>query len=395
MKAQKIGIGIVVLATLLPFQNCGNQWLIRDGSLDLFSKACETEIATLFQNDFYPFLRQNCAGCHTEGGAGIGHFAHPSFDKAWYDFKSMGANAIARNATNDNHKPPYTGSQHLAYIDPLKQKWDIATQKKIECESQLSGGGPLSRPFVTSEKTLPNLSNTAWTPITWNLYTESAQDFQNNLVAAEFRVEIKNLTKGQGQQQEVVGYELRNPQIKLSSLQAIKVERLMFAFNGQKAMDLTMYTQIDRVISDSSDWVDLIQNAANSFYITEVLPGTTLSVEIGRVTLNPDQPGDPGSGNNNGGPNPEPGQPPLQRVTLAELLSNDPTRNVFQTSCVGCHRAGDARGGLNITDPNQARQFANTILSRMRNTARPMPPTGLLPQDRVRLVEGWISNGTP
>ncbi|MCX7675653.1 MAG: hypothetical protein N2Z70_07485, partial [Bdellovibrionaceae bacterium] len=69
--------------------------------------------------------------------------------------------------------------------------------------------------------------------------------------------------------------------------------------------------------------------------------------------------------------------------------------NVFAQSCVSCHNNNSALGGLNLQYATQARQLSSTILSRMRSTTRPMPPSGLLPSNRVQLVETWVRNGSP
>jgi hypothetical protein len=190
----------------------------------------------------------------------------------------------------------------------------------------------------------------------------------------------------------VLGYEFRNPQIRVTSLQPFRFESLNFIINNEKATDLTLYSQIKVTISTPNQWVSLIENAANGFIVRNVTPGAQISIEFSRIQIASGGGSDSSGGGSSGdGSSPS---TPLPNVTLADLLGTNPSLNVFQTSCVGCHRAGDARGGLNITDPAQARLYANTILSRMKNSARPMPPSGLLPSDRVRIVEGWIANGT-
>jgi mono/diheme cytochrome c family protein len=389
LKKIKYFVLIVVSAiTLVPFQNCGNQWVLREPSqsLDMMSQSCEAELAQIFDQSFYPFLRQNCASCHTEGGPGMGHFADPVEDKAWSDFNSIGAHAVIRNATNDKHKPPYTGSKHAAYLNLLKEQWDQAVERKKECESQKAGANPLDTPFVTKSQRIPNLSNTAWTIVTWDLYSQALKPPQQNIVAAQFRIEMRNFLKNGS----VVGYEFRNPHIRLTGLQPYQFESLYFLINNTKARDLTMYAQIKKTISVPDEWMSLIDYASNGFIVTDVIPNSEISIEFSKIQI---ASGGSDSGGSNGDGSSSSPPSPLPNVTLVELLSMNPSVNVFQASCVSCHRASNARGGLDITDPAEARQYANTILSRMKNSSRPMPPSGLLPADRVRIVEGWVANG--
>ena len=80
-------------------------------------------------------------------------------------------------------------------------------------------------------------------------------------------------------------------------------------------------------------------------------------------------------------------------VTLAQLLSTDPTLGVFSQSCTGCHSAASAAGGLNLTNSTQTISKASQILARMTNSGSPMPPSGLLNATKIKVVEDWIAGG--
>ncbi len=87
------------------------------------------------------------------------------------------------------------------------------------------------------------------------------------------------------------------------------------------------------------------------------------------------------------------------RVTYEMLMGTDTQYNVFKQHCASCHNASAASGGLNLSDVNQAKSKASTILSRMKheNPNLPtMPTTGTL-QDPylIALVEKWVSLGAP
>ncbi len=56
---------------------------------------------------------------------------------------------------------------------------------------------------------------------------------------------------------------------------------------------------------------------------------------------------------------------------------------------------GGSPGGLDISNYAAARALASLILSGMTNAGAPMPPTGLLPDPSIQLVNAWIVMGTP
>lgn len=84
------------------------------------------------------------------------------------------------------------------------------------------------------------------------------------------------------------------------------------------------------------------------------------------------------------------------RVTHEMLIGNDMRYNVFKQSCVGCHSAASAQGGLNLESATMSKAKATAILSSMKNANNPMPPSGVL-QDgfKIAVVEKWVSLGAP
>jgi hypothetical protein len=78
---------------------------------------------------------------------------------------------------------------------------------------------------------------------------------------------------------------------------------------------------------------------------------------------------------------------------------------LFAKSCTSCHGATPSGGAPNslvtyadlvapsVIDPS--RSVAAVALDRMRDTASPMPPAGLLSADQVDLMAGWVADGLP
>ncbi|WP_210415618.1 hypothetical protein [Bdellovibrio sp. ZAP7] len=84
--------------------------------------------------------------------------------------------------------------------------------------------------------------------------------------------------------------------------------------------------------------------------------------------------------------------PTSATVTYTQLAASG---GVFATNCFACHKAGGASAGLDLTSYTQAKAAASKIKSRMNNSSKPMPTSGLLPQTQRTLVDTWIANGTP
>jgi len=83
-------------------------------------------------------------------------------------------------------------------------------------------------------------------------------------------------------------------------------------------------------------------------------------------------------------------------------------QEVFNKSCIGCHGAGKAKGGIHLTDQAAilkggkegpvvvAGDPAGSLLMKAMKSepgAKPMPPSGKLADDEVKKVEDWIKGG--
>ncbi|MDW8190588.1 MAG: hypothetical protein RMK80_06405, partial [Pseudobdellovibrionaceae bacterium] len=229
---------MILLATFLvvPFQNCGNQFVLREeNGLHLMSKGCDAEIFSIFENGFYPFLRQNCSKCHIDGGGGTGFFASPSVIEAWKYFYSD-VSKIARNAVNDEHNPPYTGSKHQAVINQLLSSWNKAYQTKKECEIASNPNlDPLQRPFKLVDKQITAMPNSnTFTRISWSLYDEAARDDQKNLVPVTFDIEYRVVTPAN----QPTRLEFQNPRITVHAGE-VELTDLRLLLNGMVLTDVT------------------------------------------------------------------------------------------------------------------------------------------------------------
>ncbi len=396
-------IGGPVLITA--FQNCGQMFedpLVKFdnvsfasvGSLQL-GTGCESEIigkyAGLYSTTYYPFLTSTCTACHSGDGPGIGAFGYP-------DIAISGTNFISRfrkineNAVLPSHANGYTGTpQAMAAVASFAPQWAAAVQEYNECAGVSTAGTGL---IMTSKAnaqmiTNANANNANYVTLTWNLMTEIRNTAVLNRIPITFSVEARIATIGGVRR----GYELRNPSIRLNAgaTGEFRVTALSVYVNDALMSDVTTYVLADAT-TNSVTPVNLAAGAGVALAVTPAIPAATdtIAIEIGAVqdamgvVINPGGATPPG--------NPPPANLPAT-VTLAELLGANPALNVFAASCVSCHRAGNALGGLDITNPVQARNLRTDIYARMNDSAAPMPRSGLLAFQRRELVRIWMQGG--
>jgi hypothetical protein len=68
---------------------------------------------------------------------------------------------------------------------------------------------------------------------------------------------------------------------------------------------------------------------------------------------------------------------------------------LMEQNCTGCHNAGNASGGYNLSDYTTIAAHANATLGSMRNSGYKLMPQGgpALPDSSIQLIECWIYQG--
>lgn len=366
MKFRFKGISTFILIGLLTlqYQNCGNQFLIdrkMNSEESLLNVSCESELIDLFKTQYHPFLKNNCADCHSQGRTGSGYFADSNFDLAWTHFASKTAVNITRNATS-LHRPPNTGDQHKAFLDPLLIKWNDLLVKKQLCENQ--DRNPLLRPIRTISKSL-TITATNQT-LEWNIENELTDPNQKQLVPLEIKIDIKLF-----EQAGIQGYQFENLQLKANSTKSIQIKNIQIGIGNAIDTNLTSFVNINTLIDPAKGWVNLSSSLAPAFTIRTPQDNEPFFFEIQSVQFVDTQPL----------PN---------QIFYADLVSGSGNYNVFRSACISCHNNTLARGGLNLLNETQTVSRSATILSRMKNTTSPMPTSGKLPDDQIKIVELWI-----
>lgn len=380
-----------LLVTL--FQNCGQVFeapvvdLASSGGNIQFSGSCDADLMNLYQRTYFPFLKQNCGSCHTNG-PGSGQFGHSDFTTSFNAFRGITRARVERNAVNPSHQPPFTGSQHQTTVDSYSTLWAAAESAYNSCTGSNTGVGIASlgksTPLILQRAATP----TMWTRMEWDLHTETADTSIRNQIPLIVGIEARVATVNGVRQ----GYEFRNPTVRLKTGYngPYRVIGLKIRINGQRMDDVSTYVLADYSINSTTD----TNIAPNSAYALAVIanPADTDAFAIEFADIRNSSGGTVGGG----GTTPPPPTPTLPtRVTLTQLLSSDPMLGVFQQSCVGCHRAGNANGGLDLTNVAQARATASEILARMNNAGNPMPRAGLLMSEKRELVRIWVDGGAP
>jgi len=358
--------------------------------------ACEVQIINqyrqLYETTYYPFLQTNCKNCHEGKGPGIGAFAYPDVLVSGQNFISRFAK-INSNAISAAHANGFTGPQHNTAITSMSAQWAQPLSGYNSCKN--GTGLAISTLAKANAAILAAAANpNTWTPIEWNLMTETQDAAVRNQINMSLRIEIRVATIGGVRR----GYEFRNLSARLNTgvMTPYRVRNFHIRINNAQMSNVTTYTLLDANIN-SQTYINLVPGTAAALAVTEpAMPAATdvFALDIGDIRDANGVSFNPGAPTPTPAPPPTPTPPTLPAtVTLAQLLSNDPLLGVFRQSCVGCHNANNAMGGLDITNPAQAKLQSNLIDARMNNAANPMPRSGLLGDVPRQIVKIWLQSG--
>ncbi|UTW61774.1 hypothetical protein KFE98_17445 [bacterium SCSIO 12741] len=74
---------------------------------------------------------------------------------------------------------------------------------------------------------------------------------------------------------------------------------------------------------------------------------------------------------------------------------NNDVADILNNYCITCHGGSAPSAGLLLTNYASAKSTAQSglLTKRLNDTINPMPPAGLLPQDKRDIVQKWIDDG--
>lgn len=286
-------LGIISgLAVALLFNNCSPQH-VNDSQADGFSLAQEiTFTACAFKDDmdlftktYQPFLTQHCSSCHVQGGQGKGAFASSGALVSYNAFNVVGYEMIGDFATNDAHKPPYTGAQNGSAIALLENQWIAGLENIASC----AGNGGISLPVIDESQRLETFSKGINAPetgapvtLTWTLPNDINDKNGTVTVPAVggsvLSISVRKTTVG-GKPM----YEINQPTLRAIGTD-ILIQSIIVKLNGVAVPGQTTFRYIDEGVRMSDPTGTMLSPGA--MLVSGVItPYDILSLSIG--TLQP------------------------------------------------------------------------------------------------------------
>jgi hypothetical protein len=219
---------------------------------------------------------------------------------------------------------------------------------------------------TTAPKTMSAAGNYA--NISWDLGTELARG--TPFAGARLQISVRTFTSSTG----VPGYQLQNP-ILVAGGSALHIAGLSLIVNGALVAGATTYQSLDRYVPANGQRT--LSSTTLTFEAT-VNAADTLAIAVGTLAATRFNP-----------------------VTLTQLNA---AGGVFAQNCLNCHNANNRQGGTDLT--NRADLInrllvvpfvpqASYVLTRMNDSAAPMPPGGLISAGSRQIVSDWILDGAP
>ncbi|NQZ02131.1 MAG: hypothetical protein HRT45_15840 [Bdellovibrionales bacterium] len=356
------------------------------GSANPLTNKCGLSLEQTFASSYHGLLKNQCAGCHVQGGVGKGAFADSNVATAFSQFMLTGSDFVRTRALDPVHQPPFTGPVNQPAIDSIDPAWNDAVATFDSCQADLERDNrnpgpsptiPEDDPIV--EKIDVDLETTAKTiaangspkTLSWNLGNESAVNSTGlNLSNVRLEVDVVVFTSPTNER----SYQLSNPRLRAAG-QALRLRYLEILLNGQ-------YYQLGSAFKTSDRRVPANQTRqlSTGTLIVNETPNSndTLALGVGEITeidFNP--------------------------PSFQQLVANN---GVFGQNCAGCHGGGNPSAGFRIANYAEItgkflvvpfEPQLSQLYTRMNDTINPMPASGILPTASRQQVLDWILDGAP
>lgn len=82
-------------------------------------------------------------------------------------------------------------------------------------------------------------------------------------------------------------------------------------------------------------------------------------------------------------------------ITSEDVVYDPDVSNVMFNFCTTCHSGSAPSANLDLSSYNNVKQAAESgnLLDRINDSSDPMPPSGLLSEERRTLLDNWASGG--
>lgn len=396
------GFVSAVLLVVVGYNGCGDSgfnstYMMGLSSTSAVKGACDAQLMQTYSTTYFPLLSTNCNQCHSASQGST------DLSTSFAVFMQKGTTLMNYQA---EHPHGDNGLDLTTQITAITPAWNTAQSAYATClatdPDQGGGDSGGGNGGVVAVKTIgqvaPNIistaspTNTKFVTVVWDLSTQVVNS--NTAQQAVFSIDVKySYNSG-----VLAGLEFHNPRMHLKTAGGtpINVEGLQIYLDGTLQNSVTTWTTSAATVSTTTDTSLSPNGTADAIdaYAT-VSPTTMIAFEIdiqGSSSTTTTMPSTPTTT--------VPGATTTTTtlpsvVTFTQLNSSDATLGVFKQSCVGCHSGANAAAALDLTVYSQAKAEAATIKSRMSNTNVPMPPTGLLSQDKINIVNSWVNGGAP
>jgi len=364
---------------LVFYNNCS---AVHEGNSSLSSaQACNLLYKDEFLRGYGPFLKNNCASCHSFQGTGNGAFADSNDDIAFESFVIRGNNLVRQRALDPQHQPPFTGAQHTETLTEIDTTWDAIKAQVDLCIASSGGDSNTVSDGIVPEDPVPTKgtvttflklleASPSRRTLSWDLESEIAAPRGLSFPGAEFKIDIQATTTVNGEKT----YIFSNPRLTAGN-ESLHMMYIEFVINNQLVQTATSYHSVNRRVPAGEERPAGVGSIAVAY---DVRNTDTVAISFGlldAINFNP--------------------------PTFAELIA--PT-GVFGANCMGCHDggAGNPQGNFDISSRDIVLQRLmvapyspnnSEIFKRMNDPLSPMPQSGLLPQNQIDQVLHWIQDG--
>lgn len=376
-----------LLLVLMGYSNCGriNSATLLDAQ-SLGRDVCSDRLKTVYESTYFPFVSDTnrCHQCHSSSFGSrelnVSFSAFLARSVATVDFKAVTAHG--GNSNSPANQP---------FLDAFKPAYTSGWSEYKSCKARLGGGQYTDIPL--SGKVLPTLpdhdgkGDEGWVDMSWTVSTDANPLNLAKYLDAILKLQVRKYVSNG----KLVGLQFRRPRITLlGSQKSIQIGAVRISFDGTVDELITAYDYLDKVVNTYDE--TLLSNAGATFTVRTWTAETLVGLELRSVG----PPLDGASGDGGAVPNPiDPGTPLPNIITWTQLTEATGDYGVFAKYCVSCHSGANPRGGLNLENYSAAAAGKSEIESRIADSNRPMPPSGLLTEQSIQIVNQWIKSGTP
>lgn len=251
MKIKKLlqTLTLIALFTTVPmfYNSCSSDHQKSAADLDSALKACE--MISYYERTWHPFLKQNCATCHTSAGPGNGAFADSDLQTAYNAFVLKGFSRVGSYAVDPLHNSPFSGPQNQPAVSDLLARW---AEAEIETERNCGEGaiadGRVDEDFTQWMRTVSKPIGAARVGdrinLTWDLDTDLLPEnipAGYSLSGARVRVTVE-VRDNLGE----IYYAIYDPMLDMANARTdLRLQGLAFRINGQIIDNQTTFYLVD------------------------------------------------------------------------------------------------------------------------------------------------------